>query len=88
MDSVKTAINLMSNNFFIGSIDLKDGFFSIPVMECDRTYLRFCWNDQLYQFTCLAQGLSTCPRIFTKIMKCAFSELRKMAIVKLLILLK
>ena len=42
MDSVKTAINLMSNNCFFGSIDLKDAFFSIPVKECDRIFLRFC----------------------------------------------
>lgn len=78
MDSLKTAINLMSKNCYFGSIDLKDAFFSISVRQCDRKYLRFRWNNTLYQFTCLAQGLSTCPRVFTKIMKCAFSELRKM----------
>ena len=52
-------------------------FFSIPVKESDRKYLRFTWKGTLYQFTCLAQGLSTCPRVFTKIMKCVFSDLRK-----------
>ena len=29
----------------------------------------------LYQFTCLAQGLSSAPRLFTKLMKPAFSLL-------------
>ena len=28
-------------------------------------------------FTCLAQALNTCPRVFIKIMKCAFSDLPK-----------
>jgi hypothetical protein len=42
-------------------------FFSIPVKESDRKYLRFTWKGTLYQFTCLAQGLSTCPRVYTKI---------------------
>jgi hypothetical protein len=67
----------MKEKCFFGSIDLKDAFFSIPVKETSRKYLRFTWNDKLYQFKCLAQGLNTCPRIFTKIMKCVFSTLRK-----------
>ena len=68
----------MTKNCYFGSNDLKDAFFSISVRQYDRKYLRFRWNNTLYQLTCLAQGLSTYPRIFTKIMKCAFSELRIM----------
>lgn len=77
MDSLGTAINLMNTNCYFASIDLKDAFFSIPVKQSDRKYLRFTWNGTLYQFTCLAEGLSTHPRVFTKIMKCVFSDLRK-----------
>lgn len=77
MDSLGTAINLMNTNCYFASIDLKDVFFSIPVKQSDRKYLRFTWNGTLYQFTCLAEGLSTHPRVFTKIMKCVFSDLRK-----------
>ena len=75
MDSLNTAINLMKRNCFFGSMDLKDAFYSIPVRKCNRKYLRFYWNNKLYQFTCLAQELSTCPRVFTKVMKCVFSIL-------------
>jgi hypothetical protein len=77
MDSLSTAINLMNKNCYFASINLKDTFFSIPAKESDRKYLRVTWNGTLYQFTYLAQGLSTCPRVFTKIMKCVFSDLRK-----------
>ena len=31
----------------------------------------------MYQFTCLAQGLSPAPRVYTKLLKPAFSSLRK-----------
>ena len=55
----------------------KGCYSSIPVNETSQKYLRFTWNDKLYQFTCLAQGLSTCPRIFTKLTKCVFSTLRQ-----------
>ena len=41
-----------------------------------RKYLRFIWRNQLFQFTCLPNGLSSAPRIFTKLMKPAYSTLR------------
>jgi hypothetical protein len=44
------------------------------------------WNGKLSQFTCLAQALNTCTRVFIKIMKCAFSDLPKKGIVALRIL--
>lgn len=39
--------------------------------------MRFFWNGQKYQNTCFAMGLASAPRIFTKLMKLAFSSLRK-----------
>ena len=35
----------------------------------DRGYLRFCHNGTAWQFTVLPFGLSTSPRVFTKILK-------------------
>ena len=58
------------------SIDLRDAYYSIPVSPTYRKYLKFIWRDQLYQFTCLPMGLSSSPRIFTKIMKPVFAHLR------------
>ncbi|VDI09336.1 Hypothetical predicted protein [Mytilus galloprovincialis] len=46
------------------------------ISEKDRKYLRFYWNDVLYENTCLQNGLTTAPRIFTKILKVVFSKLR------------
>jgi hypothetical protein len=59
----------------MASIDLKDAYYSIPIRERDRKYLRFYWHNQLYQFTCLPNGLSSGPRKFTKILKPALSSL-------------
>ena len=77
MDTIQTAISLIKRNCFFTSIDLMDAYFSIPIMRQDRKYLRFLWHGKLFQFTCLAQGLSSAPRIFTKMLKPAFSVLRK-----------
>lgn len=37
--------------------------------------IRFFWMGQLHQFTCLANGLSSAPRKFTKLLKLALTEL-------------
>ena len=43
---------------------------------CYMTYLKFIWRDQLYAFTSLPMGLTSSPRIFTKVLKPVFSYLR------------
>ena len=58
-DTIKTAVNLIRPNAFLSSIDISDAFFCINVAEESRKYLRFIWEDNLYQFTCLAQGLGS-----------------------------
>ena len=59
----------------MASLDLKDAYYSITIRKSDRKYLRFYWQDNLYQYTCLPNGLSSGPRKFTKIMKSALSTL-------------
>ena len=59
----------------MATIDLKDLYYSVSVDKDNRKYLRFTWNNQLFQFTCLPNGLSSAPRIFTKLMKPVYSTL-------------
>ncbi|VDI36333.1 Hypothetical predicted protein [Mytilus galloprovincialis] len=77
METLKSAIQCVSQNCWFASIDLKDAYYSISIDHKDRKYLRFYWNDQLYEYTCLPNGLTTAPRIFTKVLKVPFSHLRK-----------
>ena len=62
MDTLKTVLNLIEKDCFLASLDLKYAYYSVPVTRNDRKYQR-------YQFTCLPNGLSCCPRKFTKLMK-------------------
>ena len=78
MDTLNTILNLMSDNCFMASVDLKDAYYSIPVAKEHRKYLRFIFEGQLYQFTCLPNGLSSCPRKFTKVLKPPLSTLHKL----------
>lgn len=59
------------------SIDLKDAYYSVPVSVEHRKFLRFVWQNQIYEFTCLPNGLSCAPRIFTKILKPPLSHLHQ-----------
>lgn len=51
------------------SINLKDAYLSVSMAGVHRKYLRFQWQDQLYEFQCLPFGLCSAPRIFTKLFK-------------------
>ena len=77
IDSLQTIIRLVTPNCFMASIDMKDAYYSIPVKSEDRKYLRFKWEDQFYEFTCLPNGLSCAPRQFTKILKPPLATLHK-----------
>ena len=69
IDSLTTIIKLIDKNCFMACIDLKDEYYSIPIKQSDRKYLKFQWNNTLYQYTCLPNGLSSVPQKFTKILK-------------------
>ena len=78
MDSVWTAIRLMTPNCYMASVDLKDAYYSVPIAKPHQKYLRFEWNNMLFKFTCFPNGLAFCPRKFTKLMKPVFATLRQL----------
>ena len=61
----------------MASIDLKHAYCTIPIAQEQQKFLKFVWNDQLYEFTALPMGLSSSPRIFTKVMKPVLAKLRQ-----------
>lgn len=78
MDTLYSILKLVEKNCYMASLDLKDAYYSVPIRESDRIYLRFLWQGILYQFTCLPNGLSSCPRKFTKLLKPPLSELHQL----------
>ena len=77
MDTLETALKLVTRGCFMISIDIKDAYYTIRIHEDYRKYLRFEFEGQLYQFTCLPNGLALGPRIFTKILKVPLAHLRQ-----------
>ena len=58
----------MRPGLWLASIDLKDAYFHIPIYRGHWKYLRFCIAGKVYQFLVLPFGLSSAPRVFTKIL--------------------
>lgn len=77
METFKSAVNLVTRDCWFSSIDLTDAYYSYSVDNYNRRFLRFIWEGQQYQYTCLPNGLASAPRIFTKNMKPRVSALRK-----------
>ena len=66
----------MKQNCFKGFLDLTDAYYSVSISPESQKYLKFQVQDQLYEFVTLPNGLSSAPRIFTKVMKLVYSTLR------------
>ena len=77
MDTLKTALQLVDKDDWFISIDFSDAYYSIPVVEGHRKYLRFQFEGVLYQYNVIPNGLKTGPRLFTKILKVPLSVLRQ-----------
>ena len=77
MENIYNALELLSENSFLASIDLKKAYYSIPVNIEHRRYLRFTFDEDIYEFTCLPNGISTAPRLFAKLIRVLLTRLRK-----------
>ena len=77
MCSLGTAKEMMRFKCFMASVDLKDAYYSVPIALSDRKYLRFRWNNVLYQYSVMPNGLACAPRYFTKLLNPVFAYLRQ-----------
>ena len=48
-------------------IDLQDVYFHVPIHPSSRKYLRFAFENKVYQFRVLPFGLNTAPQVFTRL---------------------
>ena len=53
MDTLQTAINLVTQDCYMASIDWKEAFYSVPVKSDHRKFLKFKWHSF---------NLPVCPR--------------------------
>ena len=76
METINVARELINSNDYLASADLSDAYFSIPIHESYRKFVRFIWKEQLFEVFCLPFGYSLGPRTFTKVLKPLYSLLK------------
>jgi len=76
MDTVEKVLKLVVKNCYFAKIDIKDAYYSVRIAKKSEKYLKYIYNNILYQFTCLPNGLCSGPRKFTKLLKPPLAELR------------
>lgn len=80
MEGLPTVKSIVQANDWLAKIDLTDAYLTVLMHQSHRRFLLFAWKGKIYQFTCLPFGLSSAPRIFTKLLKPVVAFLRKKGI--------
>ena len=76
IEDARVAARLITPKVFLATLDLKDAYYLVPVDPAYWRYLRFSFNKELFEFTCLPFGLCTAPFVFTKLLKPVMHSLR------------
>ena len=78
MESLETVKCLIEPHCWMSSIDLKDAYFSLAIHEDYQKFLVFQWKGKFYKYIVLPFGITIAPRVFTKVLKPVFCEMRKL----------
>ena len=77
MESLKQALHMVRPGSYLASIDIKDAFYSVPINDGHKKYLKFVWQGGIFQFCVMPNGYCDAMRIFTKLLKPVFATLRE-----------
>ena len=76
MDTLQSRFNLMTQNCFMGSLDLTEAYYSVSISPESQKYMKFQVQGQLYKFVTLPYVQCSASRIITKLMKQVYSALQ------------
>jgi hypothetical protein len=61
-------------------LDLSDAYFHIPISLASRKFLRFVWNNKVYQFLAVTFGLAVAPQDFTQVFQTVTAHLHTLSV--------
>jgi len=80
LESLMIARDLVRKEDFFCKIDLKDAYFHMTVHPEHRRLLCFRWEGKEYAYNGIPFGVSSAPRLFTKLMRPVIGSLRSRGI--------
>lgn len=79
-EDIKAVASVIQPNDLMISVDLKDGFYHVPLHPKYRTYLGVEWKRKFYVWNVLCFGLSISPYYFYKVLRPVTQHLRQMGL--------
>ena len=67
MFTTSSVLSSVEKGDYAFKIDLQDAYFHVPIHPSSRKYLRFAFENRVYQFQVLPLGLNTAPQVFTRL---------------------
>ena len=79
-EDIKHVAEIIEPKDKLSSIDIKDGFYHIPVDKSYQEYLSFEFNNNFYSFTVCPFGLCLSPYFFSKTLRPVVTYLRSLGV--------
>ena len=73
---IDDVIERLNGSSIFSKLDLRSGYFQVPLAHTDREKTAFTTPDGLYQFNRLPQGLRNSPAVFQRLMNQTLGALR------------
>ena len=77
MESLKHVKQLIKPGVWMGSVDLRDAYYSVRVNPHFQKHFTCYWKGCYYEFLRMPNGYAQTPLLFTKLLKQPFGFLRK-----------
>ncbi len=82
LPNMEQAVQILGGGYkFFSKLDMKSGFWQIPIKEEDKFKTAFITPDGLYEWNVLAQGLKNSPPSFQRVMMDILSPCRQFSLV-------
>ena len=83
LPNLEQAIQIVGGHQYYSKLDLRSGYFQIPIRESDKHKTAFITVHGLYEFNASAQGLKNSPPSFQRIMAHSLLPCKKLSMVYL-----
>ena len=75
LPSIEQLVNQFKDKTFISTIDIKSGYWHIPIKPEDRPKTAFVFNGRLYEWNVMPFGPTNAPPYFQKVMNDVFDDM-------------
>ena len=67
LESVEHALDLITEGWLFGSVELKDAYYSIPINDSYQKHLKLFWKEEYCQNIVLPNEFSPAVRVITNV---------------------